>query len=69
MRYALTIFDWKKNNKVVFNIDIREYFTYVVGNFLDISVLNRQACPELPGLPLSLFVQEISGKLYNKWHS
>ena len=53
MRFAFIIFDLKQN-KIVFYIDKRSYFTHGVGTFLDISVLNRRAenCPELPGLPL-----------------
>ena len=32
------------------------HFTYAVGKFLDISLLNRRAenCPELTGLPLAV---------------
>ena len=46
MRFALIIFDLKQN-KIVFYIDKRKYFTYGVSKFLDISVLNRRAenCP------------------------
>ena len=54
MKFVLITFDLKQN-KIVFYTDKRYYFTYAVGKFLDISVLNRRAenCPELPGLPLS----------------
>ena len=45
----------------MFYIDNRKYFTYAVGKFLDISVLNRRAenCPELPGLPLHVYTDFI----------
>ena len=54
MRFALITFDLKQN-KIVFYIDKRQYFTHGVGKVLDISVLNRRTenCPELPGMPLN----------------
>ena len=50
---CLNYFDLKQN-KIMFYIDKRQYFTHGVGKFLDISVLNRRTenCPELPRLPL-----------------
>ena len=52
IRFAFITFHLKQN-KIVFHIDNRKYFTYDVGKFLDISVLNRRAenCPNYSDCP------------------